>query len=661
MKKILIGILIFIILIAAIAGVLLLMIPAESFKVEILRHIERVTGRQVRIDGPVKLSVFPTLALEAHEVGIGNPAWAGKTEMITAKRMDVGVRLMPLLSKRLEMTGFTLESPTVHLIKQGNRANWQFGDSAQAKPEPAKSPEAEGMEIPQLILSAITVNDGRFSYTDMTTKKSYVLQNVDVTLDVSTLDDPVDLTASGEMDGKMLKLDAKLESPSAALAGTPSTTTLDAKIGDATWEWDGKLALLPRASGSGRGSFKVSDLKQWLPAETASSPVIPASLSFTGITNIEQTSKVTTLTIKDGVVNADDLQAMLNLDVRLGGRVPAIQGSIAFDELNLDPYLPESKGNETAANGGDAKEPQAITWSSTPIDVSALKALQANLKITAKELQARKTTLQPFDATISLKDGLLKLLLAQTSFYGGSLAGSATVDGRREVPGAALNVALEGVQAEPLLKDFADFKRLTGTLRGGLNVHATGESQKAMVSTLQGNGNVIFTDGAIKGINLAAMMRNVKSAFNPGTDTGTQQTDFSELSGTFAINSGVVNNNDLALKSPFLRVHGAGNIDLPAALVNYRLTPELVNTSKGQGGKEDIQGLQVPVIVSGPLHHPRFQPDLKGMVTEGLKDPEKLKANIKGAEETVKGVRDQLKELKDEDKLKDAVKGLLGN
>ena len=194
---------------------------------------------------------------------------------------------------------------------------------------------------------------------------------------------------------------------------------------------------------------------------------------------------------------------------------------------------------------------------------------------------------------------------------------------------------MAGISAEPLLTDAAKFDRLAGTGQLEISVSTRGKSERAMVKALNGKGAVTFLDGAIKGVNLAAMARNVKAAFAPGGAGETQKTDFAELSGTFRIDKGILTNTDLKLLNPLLRLSGAGTSDLPRRTVDYRVEPKVVGTLEGQGGTAQAKGITVPVIIEGPWHDLKYRPDLAGLVGDVAKDPA---GALEGAKETLKGL-----------------------
>ena len=160
-------------------------------------------------------------------------------------------------------------------------------------------------------------------------------------------------------------------------------------------------------------------------------------------------------------------------------------------------------------------------------------------------------------------------------------------------------------------------------------INGTGRSQREIISTLGGKGDIKFTNGAIKGVNLAQLMRTVFTSPATGWQTGgSQDTDFSEMGGTFTIARGILTNNDLKLLSPLIRVAGSGTVDLPNQSVNYRVEPKLAATLEGQGGGA-AQGIEVPVIVEGPWANPRFRPDLASMLKNSGQTIETIK-NLKG-------------------------------
>jgi AsmA protein len=166
------------------------------------------------------------------------------------------------------------------------------------------------------------------------------------------------------------------------------------------------------------------------------------------------------------------------------------------------------------------------------------------------------------------------------------------------------------------------------------------------VQNLNGTGKVVFNDGAIVGINIAAMVRNATDAFlNPAAGE-TRKTDFAELGGTFKITDGVLANDDMRLQAPALRVDGSGKVNLAKRTINYRLEPKAAATLKGQGGKREVAGLLVPVIIKGPWDDITYTPDLTDLAKRALEDPEALKEQLDALGDQGDGIKDALKKIR---------------
>ena len=112
------------------------------------------------------------------------------------------------------------------------------------------------------------------------------------------------------------------------------------------------------------------------------------------------------------------------------------------------------------------------------------------------------------------------------------------------------------------------------------------------------------------------------------------------MSASFVIRNGVAHNDDLLVKSPFLRLTGAGDINIAEGSLNYLAKAAAVATSSGQGGKElgDLKGVSVPVRASGPFTA------LKYKLEFGSAFSDVAKQQLESKKEELKGkLEDQLK------------------
>jgi len=296
----------------------------------------------------------------------------------------------------------------------------------------------------------------------------------------------------------------------------------------------------------------------------------------------------------------DDSALKAKIDV--AGIAPLkLKFDAAIDRLNVDRYAPP-----------DRKEAK----SDERVDLSALKGKTVSGKLAIGALTARRAKLENVKAEVKLADGKLEVAPHSANLYGGTLNGSlsADADGNRiQVKEAAQNV---GVGA--LLRDVAQKDVLEGRGNIHLDVQTTGGTVTALKKALAGSARVEMKDGAIKGINLADSARNAKAAIGMKQQKpdATQKTDFSEASASFKIARGVAHNDDLKVASPFLRLSGAGNLDIGNNTIDYLANAKLAATMKGQGGRDASQltGVNIPVKLSGALDNPQWHVDYSALV-----------------------------------------------
>jgi AsmA protein len=132
---------------------------------------------------------------------------------------------------------------------------------------------------------------------------------------------------------------------------------------------------------------------------------------------------------------------------------------------------------------------------------------------------------------------------------------------------------------------------------------------------MQGTAFTDFRDGAIRGINVAQMIRSLTTGTLSGwQDSQELSTDLSELSASFRIDKGQAVTTDLNLIGPLVHVTGVGTIDLGTRMIGFRVEPKLVMTTEGQGRSSDPVGFGIPVMIEGPWSQPRIYPDMAGIL-----------------------------------------------
>ena len=437
------------------------------------------------------------------------------------------------------------------------------------------------------------------------------------------------LAASGDflLRDQRVAFTSDVANPRAALAG--DTTALATRIESphGTVSFDGTVdAAASRAAGALQVALDdISALMAMAGQSAADVPVNSLTLSGQVDASPSETS-VTGLSLQ-----ADDMTAAGDLSVSgLDAAKPGIVGRLDVGPLDLDRFTggdaapaPDGAGAPDGSADGDAAPAGRET-----IDLSALNAADADLVINSAGLRVDGVDIGPTTLTILLQGGVLDFAMTPAALYGGTLGVDLQADGAAAVPAITLALDMAEVQAEPLLTRFGGIDWLVGTTTASLTGSAAGADVDAMLADLDGGGSILLTDGAIKGVNLAAMLRRVGTLGLDSQAGVAQQTDFAALGGNFVISDGVAMTDDLTMLAPLFRVTGQGTVSLPARSLDMRLTPRLVADLEGQGGQDAEGGLAVPVVVSGTFDNISFAPDLGGAVRGVFTDPQALMGQV---------------------------------
>ena len=598
-------------------------IPSETYKEKIEALAEEQTGRKLTIEGDVGLTILPSLGVNAKKVRFANAEWGSTPDMMSMDELNVSLKILPLLFGNVELDSFTLIRPQIHLeVNRKGKANWEFTPKAQAMTTDAEATGETGDQsgssgmnpIQNIRLGDIRISDGTASYKDAQAGASYEITEINLGVSLPSLDDPLNVDGSAVWNGDKLNVALMVEKPRVLLEGGETALSVDASSPKVSKKFNGSLVMGDTPAFNGRLVLNVPSVRAL--AAWAGSPM--AGKDGFGELDIKGTvaGNSTEFSFSDAVIKIDGMTMEGFVSANIAGKVPYIKGALAIDKLNANVYMGgEAASGSEATSGGSASKASSAGWSNDPIDMTGLRAINADLDLAVGAILIQKIKIGESKLNLKLRNGVMTANLSKLALYEGTGKGKLTLDGSRSTPKIKANFDLSGLQAHPLLTDAADFTRLEGTALFDFAINTSGKSQKAMVSALSGKGKFDFQNGAIRGINIAQLMRNVFSNPLSGWGAGgTQSTDFSELNGSFTIARGILTNKDLKMLSPLIRIAGSGTVNMPKQTLNYRVEPKLVGSLEGQGGGV-ASGLEVPVVISGPWSDPSFSPDLAAALT----------------------------------------------
>ena len=602
-------------------------ISADFLKTQLVAQVKKSTGRDLLIEGKTSLSLFPTIAVHAENVTLGNPAGFKSEYFAQIGVLEVGAALQPLLAGDLHITGVKLDAATLNLEKLADgRSNWQFGIPGKtSKKAKAASPENSAAN---LVLGEVNITNSTVNYS-APGKKPMAISALGLKVSGADGRSPLAVTASASLRDGAVKMQMDMASLKDFQAGKMTRTTVDMYVPSTHIAFSGDASAKNGFSANGKleaGVLGVPTLLAWASGSEPQAS-LPTNVALRSTVLVDGINTIT----MDGVsAEMDDMAASGKIAVNLAGTVPAITGNLGFGVLNLTPMLAPKGGNEppAAATAADAG------WNEAPLDFSGLRALNLDMDITADAIRADQLSLGKTVLGVVMKQGVMKLEVAEAALYGGAVKGALTLDGSGPTAGVGTDLLFTGIQIEPLVEAFTGRSRITGVSDLKLVVRGSGATQRALVSSLSGNGALKVADGAIKGVNLAEFMRHAKKGNLFGTSEKLA-TDFSTLSASWTMASGVLTNKDFKLASPSLRATGSGTATMPTRSLNYKLVPTLV-TSTDAASNVVTGGLTVPLLVTGNWSSPQITPDISGALRDTLKNTDALKQGAKDLGETIK-------------------------
>src|SRR5277367_3502337 len=246
MKKLLIGLVADVVLIVAVAIVAPFFVPVDTYRDQLISRVKAATGRDLKIAGPLKLTILPVLGIQASLVSFSNPPGASAPDMVQLGKLELALKIFPLLSGQLEIDQFVLHDPVILLeIDKQGRGNWVFGTAQPAAAAPAKPAPSGGggarMSLTELRLDDIRVVNGTIAYLDQRTGQKQELTEVNMKLSLPNLDSPFVSDGAVTWRGKAVKTTVTVAKPRAVMDGGTSDVTIKVASEPVNFDFKGKL------------------------------------------------------------------------------------------------------------------------------------------------------------------------------------------------------------------------------------------------------------------------------------------------------------------------------------------------------------------------------------------------------------------------------------
>lgn len=277
------------------------------------------------------------------------------------------------------------------------------------------------------------------------------------------------------------------------------------------------------------------------------------------------------------------------LSIGLGGATPNVNATLQAGDLDFSAL---SGGDSSGANESTSS---GAGWPTTPIDASALGAVNGNIKLTARSINLGNLQLGAADLGVAIDNSRTVISINDLRAYQGSFAGNFVANNRSGLSVGG-DLRASSVALGPLLTALAGVDKIAGN--GNLNVSflGSGGSVDAIMRSLSGQVALSVPQGTISGIDLEGLIRQ--------GNANASLTQFTNLSANGVISGGSLQNDDLTVSTGRVDAKGEGYINLGAQTLDYLITP----IAKDVGSQDRIE---IPVRIKGPWSNPTIRPDLE--------------------------------------------------
>lgn len=546
-------------------------ISPERIKNTLLPTISDALGRDVRIDGGISITLFPTFGLTFQNLVVANPPTQAKGNMLEVEEATLAVAVLPLLKKELVVREFILKNPKLSLIKMANgEVNWALGGAPLPEPQAAATPAAAAGTLPlsDVRIGTIAVKGGHINYHDRTTGSKASLEQANFEMTMPMLNETANITGSALLNGQKVKGKIKLSTPYGLLHGEVATLKLDA-------------------------SSPFADI------------IAEANITYTTTTP----RPVVEVILTQVSLARDGLSTSGKGDVRvlLGSTRPEVTANLALSFMEIG-----TAGAPAAETTPTTAEP--IVWPDTALDFSGLNAADVDAKLKIDQIKAHGRMYGPFVAGVSLVNGRLEGNIHRFGIFDGTVKANAVVNARTSPATASFHTTLEAAQLAQTLPEKAGIYGATGTFDGKTALTTKGKSIKQFVENL--NGTVDFSIShmgatkldleAVTSRHLGGLGAIVAQSISPETIEAVKQKVTGAAFSTYFTNGrGQV---VVQFSGPVLAQGGEGIMNLPAADISLRMNP-LLKASR-------TRDIVLPFYIEEALNAPAFKPDQEGITRE---------------------------------------------
>ncbi|MFL6600375.1 MAG: AsmA family protein [Steroidobacteraceae bacterium] len=609
-------------------GLVVVMLLALAFMDwNLFKHpIERVasakSGRTVTIGGDLKVYIWSwTPTVTVNRLVLGNPPWEANRPMASIERLEIRLKLLPLLKGDVILPRVVLLKPDLYLHQdKSGRANWTFENKA-----PTKEPTSGPTKLP--VVRDLLIQSGKLTLADEM-RRLKVNGTIEAAEKATGDTKPFRIQGQGTINDQPFELKVAGGPLMNLQPEHPYPFKLDITAGDIKVDSDGRV-LKP---------FSLADLdfdvtlsgKDLAEGFYLTQLALPNTPPFRLHAHIARQGNRVGVTDIAGKVGESDLQGKLDIDATR--KRPYIKGDLVSERLRMKdlaaslgskPKSGDSLDAKTQTDGASKKRPQPKEKAPPPdpnarlfpdahLQTERVRAMDGDVHFQAKSIEAGSVPFKRVAIHVKLDDGVLALDPFAFEMPQGHLKGNVKIDARKKVPKAHIDVRVKDIRLDQLkTKSMAPDAPapLSGVMVARAVIDGTGDSVHSVMSNANGVLTVVLPNGEVRsafaeltGINVA---KGVGLLLTKSDDRAQIRCGVAQ----FNIKDGLMKAENVTFDTQDVVIKGQGDIKLGPEELNLQI--------KGEPKKVRFTRLRTPIEVKGHLRKPSVGVDVGSTAKQG--------------------------------------------
>ena len=476
-------------LIALLVTLLVLLFDWNWFKRPIERHVSALTGRTFVIEGKLRGHIGRTLTLYADAVRLGNVEWSGEREMARAQDVAVSFEWRPLLQRELVVPLARAEYLDLRLERdKDGRANWEL-------------PHAKV----NASVDSLKLKDGTLTVRDEPLRTDLQVDVHTGVADKAGEPPPVLIAGTGKYRGAPFSVQGTVESP-LALRDTKAPYHVDLRALAADTHFHARGELIAPMQFRGFDllfSMAGPNLARLYPLLGLALPESPPYALDGHLTHEGDEWHYHDFR---GTVGDSDLAG--NADFDVGGARPRLVADMRSRRLDLDDLAgfvgkapdPTEKSNPQQRREAAEEKASPRLLPDTKYDVAKLRAMDADIRLRARKVNAPPWPLEDMDAHLVLDDGHVVVDPLAVGVANGRLAGRLELDARPRPIAASAKLRARNLELPDLFTNPLLATSTAGRVGVNVDLAGRGDSIAAIAATSSGNLGLIMGEGKISNL-----------------------------------------------------------------------------------------------------------------------------------------------------------------